>query len=75
MMNQIQKNQKVKKSRTPKISHQDLEGDNTPRISLATITSISQPQTLKLKGHIKNDNVTVLIDTGSTLQMEKKLRM
>ena len=30
------------------------------------MTGISQPQTLKLKGHIKNENVTILIDTGST---------
>jgi hypothetical protein len=29
----------------------ELIEDNTPRISLATITSITQPQTLKLKGH------------------------
>ena len=35
-------------------------------MSLATITGISQPQTLKIKGHIKNNNVTVLIDSGST---------
>ena len=33
---------------------------------MATMTNISQPQTLKLKGHIKNENVTVLIDTEST---------
>jgi hypothetical protein len=44
----------------------NLMGNDTPRISLAAITGISQPQTLKLKGHIKKDNVTVLIDTGST---------
>ena len=30
------------------------------------MTGISQPQTLKLKGYIKNENVIVLIDTGST---------
>ena len=30
------------------------------------MTSISQPQRLKLKGHIKKNNVMVLIDTGST---------
>ena len=28
--------------------------DETPKISLAAITGISQPQNLKLKGHIKN---------------------
>jgi hypothetical protein len=42
------------------------EGDNTPRISIVAMTGINQPQTLKLKGHIKNDNVTILIDTRST---------
>ena len=40
--------------------------DETPKISLAAMTGISQPQTLKLKEHIKNENVTVLVDTGST---------
>jgi len=54
--------------------------DNTPRISLATITGITQPQTLKLKGHIKNDNVTVLIDIGSThnfldIKIARKLKL
>jgi hypothetical protein len=44
----------------------NLIEDNTQRISLAAITCITQPQTLKLKGHIKNDNVIVLIDIGST---------
>jgi len=37
-----------------------------PKISLAAITRIAQPQTLKLKGYVKKENVTVLIDTGST---------
>jgi hypothetical protein len=54
--------------------------DNTPRISLAAITGITQPQTLKLKGHIKNDNVIVLIDIGSThnlldIKIERKLKL
>jgi hypothetical protein len=44
----------------------DLIEDNTQRISFATITGITQPQTLKLKGYIKNDNVIILIETGST---------
>jgi hypothetical protein len=53
---------------------------NTPRISLAAITSITQTQTLKLKGHIKNDNVIVLIDTGSThnflnIKIARKLKL
>ena len=39
----------------------ELIEDNTPRISLATITGITQPQTLKLKGHIKNDNVVEIM--------------
>eukprot|EP00253_Pinus_taeda_P006192 PITA_06192 len=30
------------------------------------MTGIPQPQTLKLKGHIKKNNVVVLIDSGST---------
>jgi hypothetical protein len=44
----------------------NLLGNETPRISLGTITGISEPQTLKLKGHIKKDNVIVLINTEST---------
>ena len=45
--------------------HSKLE-DDTPKISLAAITGISQPQTLKIKGHIKNNNVSILIDISST---------
>ena len=45
--------------------HPGIE-DDSPQISIAAITGISQPQTLKIKGHIKNNNVTVLIDSGST---------
>ena len=41
------------------------EDEETPKISIASITGIHQPQTLKLKGHIKNNNVVVLFDTGS----------
>jgi hypothetical protein len=37
-----------------------------PKISLTAITGITQPQTLKLKGHIKKENVTILVDIGST---------
>ena len=40
--------------------------DDTPQISLAIITEISQPQTLKLKGHIKKNNFMVLIEMGNT---------
>ena len=44
----------------------ELDDGSIPRVSLSTMTSISQPQTLKLKGHIKKNNVVVLIDSGST---------
>ena len=40
--------------------------DDTEKISLAAITGISQPQTLKLKGHIKKNNATILIEFGTT---------
>ena len=36
------------------------------KISISAITRIHQPQTLKLKGNIKNNNVVVLFDTRST---------
>ena len=39
--------------------HSELE-DDTPKISLVAITRITQPQTLKLKGHIKNNNAKIL---------------
>ena len=38
----------------------------TPTLLVATMTSISQPQTLKTFGYIKNSKVTVLVDNGST---------
>ena len=38
----------------------------TPTLSLVAVTSISQPQTLKLFVHIKNTKVTVLADSAST---------
>ena len=44
----------------------DLEDEETPKISIAAITGIHQPQTLNIKGHIKNNNVVVLFNTGST---------
>jgi hypothetical protein len=37
-----------------------------PKISLAAITGIAKPQTLKLRGHVKKKNVSILIDIGST---------
>lgn len=37
-----------------------------PIISLEAIIGIAQPQALKLKGHIKKQNIIVLIDLGST---------
>jgi hypothetical protein len=38
----------------------------TPTISCNTLAGISTPQTLKIEGYIKNKNVIVLIDSGST---------
>ena len=54
--------------------------DETPKICLAAMTGISQPQTLKLKGHIKRENVTVLVDIGSThnfldIRVARKLKL
>jgi hypothetical protein len=37
-----------------------------PKISLTTIIGIAQSQTLRLRGHVKKENVTILIDTWST---------
>ena len=48
------------------LDYQTKIEDDNPKISLAAITGISQPQTLKIKEHIKNNNSTVLIDSGST---------
>jgi hypothetical protein len=39
----------------------ESKGENTPIILLVSITSITQPQTLKLKGHVKKTNAMVLI--------------
>jgi hypothetical protein len=53
-------------------SEEEGDGPNTkleeamPKISLTTITGIAQSQTLKLKGHVKKENVTSLVDTWST---------
>lgn len=44
----------------------ELDDESIPQVSLSAMTGISQPQNLKLKGHIKNNNVVVLIDSGST---------
>ena len=40
--------------------------DDMPRISIAAITGIAQPQTLKLKGYIKKQSVIVMVDSRST---------
>lgn len=40
--------------------------DEMPRISIAAITGIAQPQTLKLKGYIKKQCVIVMVDSRST---------
>ena len=44
----------------------ELDDGSISQVSLSAMTGISQPQTLKLKGHIKKNNVVVLIDSGST---------
>ena len=38
----------------------------TPALFVASMTGISQPQTLKMFGYIKNAKVIVLVDSGST---------
>ena len=35
----------------------ELDDESMPQVSLSAMTGISQPQTLKLKGHIKKNNV------------------
>jgi hypothetical protein len=46
---------------------QDLElEDTTPMIYCHALVKISTPQTLKIQGYIKNKNVTMSIDSGST---------
>ena len=52
-------------TRTQHDCHSELE-DDTPKISLAVVTGISKPQIMKVKGHIKNNNVLILIDSGNT---------
>ena len=42
------------------------EDNITPTLSVAVMADISQHQTLKLFGHIKNTKVTLLVDSGST---------
>ena len=42
------------------------EANITPMLLVVAMIGISQPQTLKLFGHIKNTKVTVLVDSGST---------
>ena len=41
------------------------EANITPTFSVDVMTCISQPQFLKLFGHIKNTKVIVLIDSGN----------
>ena len=43
-----------------------LSEELTPTISCNALDGISTPQTLKIKGYIKNKKVIVLIDFGST---------
>ena len=42
------------------------EDNNSPMLSVAAMTGISQPQTLKLFSQIQNTKVTMLINSGST---------
>ena len=44
----------------------ELDDGSIPQVSLSAMTGISQPQTLKLKGHIKKNKVVVLVDSGIT---------
>ena len=44
----------------------ELDDDSIPQVSLSAMIGILEPQTLKLKGHIKKNNVVVLIDSDST---------
>ena len=51
-----------------------------PMVSLAAMIGIDEPQTLKLRGHLKNEDVTIVIDTGSThnfldINVEKGLNL
>ena len=61
-------------------ANKESRNKETPKISLAAMTGISQPQTLKLKGHIKKVNVTELVDTKSThnfldIRVTRKLKL
>eukprot|EP00253_Pinus_taeda_P032921 PITA_32921 len=49
--------------------------EDMPRISLAAITGIAQPQTLKLKGHIKKQNIIVLINSGNGIGKCHKVKL
>jgi hypothetical protein len=40
--------------------------ESKPIVPLATVTGKPQPRTLKLKGVIKDRNITILVDSGST---------
>jgi hypothetical protein len=40
--------------------------DQKPMILLLAITGKMEPRTLKLKGSIKNKNITILVESGST---------
>ena len=44
----------------------DSKGEITPRVSIEIMIGLNQPQTLKLRGHIRNNNVIVLVYTRST---------
>ena len=40
--------------------------ETTPTISCHALVDITTPQTLKIKGYIKKNKITALIDSGST---------
>ena len=42
------------------------EEEMSPTISCNALEGITTPQTLKIEGHIKKENVIALIDSGST---------
>jgi hypothetical protein len=54
--------------------------ESKPTVPLATMTGKPQPKTLKLKGVIKDRNLTILVDSGSThncidIDVAKKLNL
>ncbi|OMP03526.1 Retrotransposon gag protein [Corchorus olitorius] len=48
------------------INDNALDPDSPPIISLNALLGVSGPQTMRVMGRVKNQNVLILIDTGST---------